>query len=113
MNDLDTRLAALSDPTRRAIIARLARGEATVAELAAPFSISQPAISRHLKVLEEAGLIETRVAGTARPRRLKPQAMDDIWDWLSRLRAALAANYDRLDRILQEDADDDDSHPER
>ena len=82
MTTLDQSFAALADPTRRAIIARLAEGEATVQDLARPFSISQPAISRHLKVLEEAGLIETRIEGTARPRRLKPDAVEALWDWL-------------------------------
>ena len=72
MLPLDAPFAALADPTRRAILARLAEGEATVQDLARPFAISQPAISRHLKVLEDAGLIETRIDGTARPRRLKP-----------------------------------------
>ena len=67
--NLDQSFAALADPTRRAIIARLAQGEASVQDLARPFAISQPAVSRHLKVLEDAGLIETRIAGTARPRR--------------------------------------------
>ena len=75
MNALDQSFAALADPTRRALIARLAQGEATVQDLARPFAISQPAISRHLKVLEEAGLIETRIDGTARPRRLKPERL--------------------------------------
>lgn len=80
MGVLDQSFAALADPTRRAIIARLAEGEATVQDLARPFSISQPAISRHLKVLEEAGLIETRIVGTARPRRLKADAVAALWD---------------------------------
>ena len=102
MSDLDTRFSALSDPTRRAILARLAEGEATVQELAAPFAISQPAISRHLKVLEEAGLIETRIEGTSRPRRLRPEAVEEIWDWLSRYRAVMDANYRRLDTLLDD-----------
>lgn len=100
MTSLDARFAALADPVRRAILARLAEGEATVQELAAPFDISQPAISRHLKVLETAGLIETRVNGTSRPRRLRPEAVEDIWDWLSRYRKAAEANYSRLDALL-------------
>lgn len=102
MNPLDARLAALADPTRRAILLRLTAGEATVQELAAPFAISQPAISRHLKVLEAAGLIETRIHGTARPRRLRPEAVDEIWDWLTRYRAAMEANYRRLDSLLED-----------
>ncbi len=102
MNPLDARLAALADPTRRAILLRLTAGEATVQELAAPFAISQPAISSHLKVLKAAGLIETRIHGTARPRRLRPEAVDEIWDWLTRYRAAMEANYRRLDSLLED-----------
>lgn len=97
---LDQSFAALADPTRRAIIARLADGEATVQDLARPFSISQPAISRHLKVLEEAGLIETRIDGTARPRRLKPQAVGDLWHWLGQYRALWDDQFRRLDAVL-------------
>ena len=102
MPDLDASFTALGDPTRRALLARLTQGEATVQELAKPFAISQPAISRHLKVLEDAGLIETRVAGTARPRRLKPEAVDMLWTWLTDFRAALETNYRRLDALLAE-----------
>jgi DNA-binding transcriptional ArsR family regulator len=102
MPHLDQSFAALADPTRRAIIARLAQGEATVQDLARPFSISQPAISRHLKVLEEAGLIETRIDGTARPRRLKPDAVEALWDWLGQYRALWEARYARLDEVLAE-----------
>ena len=97
---LPTIFAALSDPTRLAIVTRLMEGEASVQDLAAPFDITQPAVSRHLKVLEEAGLIETRIAGTSRPRRLKPEAVEELWDWLSRLRTTLEANYARLDALL-------------
>jgi DNA-binding transcriptional ArsR family regulator len=100
MTTLDHSFAALADPTRRAIIARLAKGEATVQDLARPFSISQPAISRHLKVLEEAGLIETRIDGTARPRRLKPNAVAALWDWLGQYRALWEAQFQRLDAVL-------------
>lgn len=100
MTALDQSFAALADPTRRAIVARLAQGEATVQDLARPFSISQPAISRHLKVLEEAGLIETRVEGTARPRRLKPDAVEALWDWLGQYRALWGAQFQRLDAVL-------------
>ncbi len=96
----DTAFAALADPTRRAIVARLALGEATVQQIAGAFPISQPAVSRHLKVLEEAGLIETRVAGTSRPRRLNPQAVAALWDWLGQYRALWEANYARLDAVL-------------
>jgi DNA-binding transcriptional ArsR family regulator len=105
MKPLDLRFAALADPTRRAILARLAKGEASVQDLARPFAISQPAISRHLKVLEDAGLIETRVAGTSRPRRLKPEATDMLWTWLNEFRAALEVNYRRLDALLAEQED--------
>ena len=102
MNELSSSFAALADPTRRAILARLALGEATVLELAKPFEMSQPAISRHLKVLETAGLIEQRVDGTRRPRRLAKPALDNIDQYLNILRRALAANYDRLDQVLAE-----------
>lgn len=100
MDRIDHAFAALADPTRRAIITRLAEGEATVQELAAPFAISQPAISRHLKVLEEAGLIETRIQGTARPRRLNPAAVEALWSWLGQYRMIWEARYDRLDALL-------------
>lgn len=106
MNDLDARLAALADPTRRALIQRLAEGEATVAELAQPFAISQPAISRHLKVLEDAGLIETRIAGTARPRRLNPVAIADLADWFGPFLASLDGRFRRLDAVLARMPDD-------
>lgn len=99
---LDATFAALADPTRRALLARLAREEATVMELAQPFSMSQPAISRHLKVLEEAGLILRRVDGTRRPCRLAPGGVAAIDQWLDMLRQALARNYDRLDQVLAE-----------
>jgi DNA-binding transcriptional ArsR family regulator len=100
MADLDAPFAALADPTRRSILVRLAEGEATVQDLARPFAISQPAISRHLKVLEDAGLIETRIQGTARPRRLKPQAMAQLWDWLGQYRTLWEAQFQRLDAVL-------------
>lgn len=97
---LDATLAALSDPTRRAILARLAEGEATVNELAEPFSISQPAISRHIKVLVGAGLIVQRVEGTKRPCRLAPGALSELDEYLAMLREALEQNYRRLDALL-------------
>jgi DNA-binding transcriptional ArsR family regulator len=100
MPNLDAAFSALADPTRRAILARLALGEATVMELAAPFEMTQPAVSRHLKVLEGAGLVVRRVDGTKRPCRLAPGAIDEIDQWLSMLREALAKNYDRLDDVL-------------
>jgi DNA-binding transcriptional ArsR family regulator len=100
MPNLDTAFSALADPTRRAILARLASGEATVMELAEPFEITQPAISRHLKVLEGAGLITRRVQGTRRPCRLAPDGVAEIDQWLAMLRDALAKNYDRLEEVL-------------
>lgn len=100
MRNLDAAFSALADPTRRAILARLALGETTVMELAEPFEMTQPAVSRHLKVLEEAGLIIRRVEGTKRPCRLAPNGIASIDKWLERLRTALTANYDRLDGVL-------------
>lgn len=107
MPDLDAAFAALADPTRRAILARLAQGEAGVMELAKPFRMSQPAISRHLKVLEGAGLIVRRVEGTRRPCRLAPEGVAAIDRWLAMLRSALAQNYDRLDQVLATMKSDD------
>jgi len=100
MSGLDTTLAALADPTRRAILARLAKGEATVTQLCAPFAISQPAISRHLRVLEEAGLIARRVDGQRRPCRLAPDALADLDAYLAMLKKGMERSYDRLDQLL-------------
>ena len=100
MHGLDAAFSALADPTRRAILARLAKGEATVNELAGPFEMTQPAISQHLKVLEEAGLIVRRVEGTRRPRRLAEAGIEAMDQWLAMLRKALKQNYDRLDEVL-------------
>jgi DNA-binding transcriptional ArsR family regulator len=100
VSNLDAAFSALADPTRRAILARLALGEATVMELAEPFEMTQPAISRHLKVLEGAGLILRRVEGTKRPCRLAPTAVAEIDEWLGMLRQTLTANYNRLDDVL-------------
>ena len=100
MSNLDAAFAAMADPTRRAILARLASGEATVMELSEPFAMTQPAISRHLKVLEGAGLIVRRSEGAKRPRRLAPSAITEIDQWLDVLRQALTKNYDRLDDVL-------------
>jgi DNA-binding transcriptional ArsR family regulator len=100
MDGLDSKFAALADPTRRAILARLSLGEATVNELAHPFEMSQPAISQHLKVLEDAGLIVRRVDGTKRPRRLATAGIEAMDQWLAMLRTALEKNYDRLDDVL-------------
>lgn len=102
MKYLDSTFAALADPTRRAILARLALGEATVNELAEPFAISQPAISRHLKVLESAGLLVRRIEGTKRPCRLTIEGLGDVEEYLLMLRKALEANYRRLDALLAE-----------
>jgi DNA-binding transcriptional ArsR family regulator len=100
MANLDAAFSALADPTRRAILARLALGEATVMDIAEPFDMTQPAVSRHLKVLEGAGLIVRRIEGTKRPCRLAPGAITEIEQWLGVLRQALAKNYDRLDDVL-------------
>jgi len=97
---LDAAFGALADPTRRAILARLALGEATVSELAEPFSVSQPAISRHIKVLTEAGLVVQRIEGTKRPCRLAPGALSELDAYLEMLRKALECNYDRIDVVL-------------
>jgi DNA-binding transcriptional ArsR family regulator len=99
--NLDATFLALADPTRRAILARLTRGEATVMQLAAPFEMTQPAISRHLKVLEGAGLIVRRAEGARRPCRLSKAGLDAVDQWLAMLRDALSENYDRLDELLE------------
>jgi DNA-binding transcriptional ArsR family regulator len=111
MQTLDHSFAALADPTRRAILARLALGETTVMELAKPFEMTQPAISRHLKVLEGAGLIIRRVEGTKRPCRLAPAGINEIDHWLAMLRKAMSKNYDRLDALLATMKSEDDSQP--
>ena len=97
---LDRTFAALADPTRRGILARLALGEATVNELAEPFAISQPAFSRHIRVLSGAGLIVQRAEGTKRPCRLAPGALSELDQFLEMLREALTRNYQRLDQLL-------------
>jgi DNA-binding transcriptional ArsR family regulator len=99
---LDATFAALADPTRRAILARLASGEATVNELAEPFSISQPAISKHLKVLERAGLISRGRDAQRRPRRLEAQPLAEASEWLERYREFWEDNFQRLDALLHE-----------
>lgn len=98
---LNTTFAALADPTRRAIIARLASGEASVAELAEPFTISQPAISKHLKVLERAGLISRGQDAQRRPRRLEGKPLAEATEWLERYREFWEENYERLDALLE------------
>jgi DNA-binding transcriptional ArsR family regulator len=94
--------AALADPTRRAILAKLAMGEASVKELAEPFAMSQPAISKHLSVLERAGLIARGREAQRRPSRVVTQPIDEAMDWLDTLRQTLEANFDRLDALLEE-----------
>src|SRR3989441_10204861 len=98
---LDATFAALADPTRRAILARLATGEATVTELAAPFKMSQPAISKHLKVLERAGLVSRGRAAQKRPRRLEAAPLAEANEWLERYREVWEANFQRLDAVLE------------
>jgi DNA-binding transcriptional ArsR family regulator len=102
LDQLDLTFSALSDPTRRAILARLALGEATVMQLVQPFQMTQPAISRHLKVLEAARLIERRMDGTKRPCRLAKAGVEAVDQWLATLRTALESNYNRLDNVLAE-----------
>jgi DNA-binding transcriptional ArsR family regulator len=99
---LDLTFAALADPTRRAILARLATGEATVTELAEPFEMSQPAISKHLKVLERAGLISMDVDAQRRPRKLEPKRLEEAVEWIERYREIFEQNYQRLDALLEE-----------
>jgi DNA-binding transcriptional ArsR family regulator len=99
---LDTTFAALADPTRRAILARLASGEASVTELAEPFSMSQPAISKHLKVLERAGLISTGRDAQRRPRRLEAKPLAEATQWLERYREFWEARFLKLDALLEQ-----------
>jgi DNA-binding transcriptional ArsR family regulator len=99
---LDATFAALADPTRRAILARLASGEASVMELAEPFAMSQPAISKHLKVLERAGLISRSRDAQRRPRRLEAKPLAEATKWLERYRRYWEGNYQRLDALLEE-----------
>jgi DNA-binding transcriptional ArsR family regulator len=99
---LSTTFAALADPTRRAILARLALGETTVTKLAEPFDMSLPAVSKHLKVLERAGLIARGREAQWRPCRIEPEALKSVDDWLERYRRLWEASLDRLDDYLQE-----------
>ncbi|MBS1910479.1 MAG: winged helix-turn-helix transcriptional regulator [Bacteroidetes bacterium] len=101
-NRLDATFAALADPTRRAILARLATGEASVMELAEPFSMSQPAISKHLKVLERAGLISRGRDAQRRPCRIEAKALEEATDWLENYRRLWEGNFQRLDALLDE-----------
>jgi DNA-binding transcriptional ArsR family regulator len=99
---LSTTFAALSDPTRRAILARLASGEASVKDLSAPFQMTQPAISKHLRVLERAGLIERGRQAQWRPRRLRAEPLREIADWVSQYRRHWEDSFDRLDEFLRD-----------
>jgi DNA-binding transcriptional ArsR family regulator len=99
---LDATFAALADPTRRAILARLASGQASVAELAAPFAMSQPAISKHLKVLERAGLVSGGREAQRRPRKLEPRPLADATEWLGRYRKNWEESFAHLDAVLAE-----------
>src|SRR5215470_11295450 len=99
---LDVTFLALADPTRRAILARLARGDASVMELSEPFAISQPAISKHLKVLERAGLITVGQDAQRRPRRLEGKPLAEASAWLERYRASWEASFERLEGVLEE-----------
>ena len=98
--NLDSIFAALADPTRRAILSRLVDGQASVNEIAAPFEMSQPAVSRHLKVLERAGLIEREIDEQRRPARLSAQNMAAAVDWLTQFKAFWGTSFDQLDDVL-------------
>jgi DNA-binding transcriptional ArsR family regulator len=102
MNALDATFTALADPTRRAIVARLARGDATVNELAEPFDMSLPAVSRHLKVLERSGLISRSRHAQYRPCHLEREALDMAADWIEENRRIWAERFDQLDRHLRD-----------
>ncbi len=102
LDRLDATFLALADPTRRAILARLALGEASVTELAQPFAISQPAISKHLKILERAGLISVAQDAQRRPRRLEGRPLAEATAWLEQYRAIWEASFGRLDDLLEE-----------
>ena len=118
---LSVTFAALADPTRRAILARLALGEATVTELAAPFDMSLPGISKHLKVLQRAGLIEQGRQAQWRPCRLQPEPLRNVADWVGQYRRHWEESFERLDAYLRElderqehgNGDDDDREPNR
>ncbi len=113
LRDLDGTFSALADPTRRAILARLALGEASVNELVAPFQLSQPAISKHLKVLERAGLISRGRAAQTRPCRLEAAPLKELADWIEHYRRFWTESFDRLDAYLQQmpnDPTDEGSH---
>ena len=101
-DSLSAIFAALADPTRRAILARLSNGEASVTELAAPFDLSQPAISKHLRVLERAGLMESGRKAQWRPRRLRAEPLRDVADWIGQYRPHWEESFERLDAYLRE-----------
>jgi DNA-binding transcriptional ArsR family regulator len=100
--NLDAVFAALADPTRRAILSRLAAGEASVSEIAAPFEMSQPAVSKHLRVLERAGLIERDIDKQRRPARLKAEPMAAAVSWLEEFKRFWSSSFDQLDGLLEE-----------
>jgi DNA-binding transcriptional ArsR family regulator len=110
---LDRTFAALADPTRRAILARLASGEATVTELAEPFDMTMPAVSKHLKVLERAGLIGRGREAQWRPCRLEAGPLKDVSDWVGNYRTFWEVSFDRLDDYLQELQEKEEDHGER
>ena len=109
---LSSTFAALADPTRRAILARLSKGEATVGELAAPFELSLPAISKHLKVLQRAGLIEQGRQAQWRPCRLTPEPLRDVSEWIGQYRRHWEARFERIDAYLRELQDQDKEQPD-
>lgn len=111
MTGIATTFAALGDPTRLAIVERLLEaGECTVSEIAAPFPVSMPAISRHLKVLEQAGLVERRVARQWRVCRLRPDALKQVGDWIETHRVFWSGSLERLDRLMRVTTADDHTH---
>ena len=112
-DQLSTTFAALADPTRRAILARLASGECSVSELAEPFDMSLPAISKHLKVLERAGLISRGRDAQRRPSRLEPKPLAEATEWLERYREIWEGNFQRLDALLDELKSNDEGGAER
>jgi DNA-binding transcriptional ArsR family regulator len=113
VDQLSAVFGALADPTRRAILARLTAGDATVAELAKPFDMTQPGVSRHLKVLEQAGLISRRRRATARLSHLEAEPLREATAWLARYREYWERSYDRLDGLLADLHDDNHADPHR
>lgn len=113
MRQLDQAFAALADPTRRAIVVLLARGEATVSDLVRHFSLTQPTISSHLKVLESAGLISRRRVAQLRPCQLVPERLKEVTDWLEQVQEIWESNYKRLDALLDELKQDENKEPKK